>query len=70
MGKVEMLFNSWLSALPNRVRSGKQLTARRQPRQTRPTILEQLEPRQLLTAPNFVSVSPNIGDFLEDGDVL
>jgi len=70
MGKVEMLFNSWLSALPNRVRSGKQLTARRQPRQTRPTILEQLETRQLLTAPNFVSVSPNIGDFLEDGDVL
>jgi hypothetical protein len=30
---------------------------------------ELLEARTLLTSPNFVSVSPNVGTFLQDGDV-
>ncbi len=65
-----MLFTPWLNSVRTRqLRTSK--TARR-PKSLRRTVAEFLEQRVLLAAgqpPIFVSVSPNVGEFLQDGDV-
>lgn len=65
-----MLFTSWLSDLRTRRsrsrRSASRLRLESGCRSLRQGA-EQLETRQLLTAPRFVSISPNVGEFITDG---
>lgn len=66
-----MRFTPWLDTFARRVRIA---THRKQLRRdmqyvTTGSQIELLENKSLLTAPGFVSVSPNVGDFLSDGDV-
>ncbi|MBI1310969.1 tandem-95 repeat protein [bacterium] len=63
-----MLFTPWLSTFRNAVKSRRNLSRRDQ--QVRlPQVSELLEARTLLTSPQFVSVSPNVGEFVVDGQV-
>lgn len=66
-----MLFTPWLATFRNQVRarSRRSLTRREMSAPRKPLSVELLENRTLLTGPGFVSVSPNIGDFLQDGEV-
>ena len=68
-----MLFSPWLSTFRHKARrqtaSSRWLLSRRDERHLFPRATEILETRTLLTGPTFVSVSPNVGDFLQDGDI-
>ncbi len=69
-----MLFSPWLDSVRTRarrrnarsIRSG---VTRRHSHGYRQAFVEYLETRQVMTSPNFVSVSPNVGEFLQNGDV-
>ncbi len=68
-----MLFSPWLDSVRTRVRRNSRnirngLT-RRRPQSYRQALVEYLETRQVMTSPNFVSVSPNVGGFLQNGDI-
>jgi len=65
-----MLFTPWLQSV--RTRRPAPQNKQRRPKTIRRTVAEFLEQRVLLAAgqpPQFVSVSPNVGEFLQDGDV-
>lgn len=67
-----MLFSPWLSTFRRKARrqaTGSRRLARREDRLQMRRSAELLETRTLLTSPEFVSVSPNVGEFLRDGDV-
>jgi len=68
-----MLFSPWLSTFRHKARrqatGNRRRLARRENRFLAPRSSEFLEARTLLTGPAFVSVSPNVGEFLQDGDV-
>ncbi|MFP6765061.1 MAG: hypothetical protein VB858_15645, partial [Planctomycetaceae bacterium] len=68
-----MLFTPWLATFQKQVRTRTRRKANRREvglqRQCRGLSVEMLENRTLLTAPGLISVSPNVGDFLQDGDV-
>ena len=67
-----MLFTPWLTTFRDQVRARSRRKAHRRETglqmQQRPVSIELLETRTLLTGPGFVSVSPNIGQFIQDGD--
>lgn len=63
-----MLFTPWLQSVRTR-RLRPQTKSHRRPKADRRLLAEFLEQRTLLAAPQFVSVSPNVGEFLQDGDV-
>ncbi|TXT27591.1 MAG: hypothetical protein FD138_2729 [Planctomycetota bacterium] len=74
-----MFFTPWLRSFSRRLRFPKRRQKRLSPQQHQkmlrgPVVVsahaEGLEPRCLLVAPNFVSVSPNGGVFLTDGATL
>ena len=64
-----MLMSAWLTAVRNRM-SGNRTPARRRS-SVRPTtgLEDSLETRALLAAPTLVAVRPNVGDFLDYGEV-
>ena len=66
-----MLFTPWLATFRTQVRarSRRKLTRHNLTSPRKPLSIELLENRTLLTGPGFVSVSPNIGEFLRDGEV-
>ena len=70
-----MFLTSWLRPVQNRLAWSRWLRRNRRrsqnetPNQTLRKQAELLEQRTLLTTPDFVSVSPNVGTFLQDGDV-
>ena len=65
-----MLISAWLTAVRNRLPYQDRSTKRRADSRKRSSVLEEnLEIRALLAAPTLVAVRPNIGAFLEDGDV-
>ena len=68
-----MLFTPWLSSVKSCIRRSRSIqrrtVARRDQKSRLPLSSELLEARTLLTGPAFVSVSPNVGEFLQDGDV-
>ena len=65
-----MLISAWLNAVRNRLPSQDRSTKRRADSRKRSSVLEDnLEVRALLAAPTLVAVRPNIGAFLENGDV-
>ncbi|MBI1314162.1 hypothetical protein GC176_22945 [bacterium] len=67
-----MLFSPWLSTFCHKTRrypANVRRLSRRENRFLVPLATEFLETRTLLTGPAFVSVSPNVGEFLQDGDV-
>ena len=68
-----MLFTPWLDSVRNSTRSSLRQNRRhlalRRSKHSPQLLAEMLETRTLMTAPSFVSVSPNVGDFLQDGDV-
>ena len=63
-----MIFTPWLKSVRTRTRSALRQSRRRSKYQPQ-SVSELLETRMLLTSPQFISVSPNVGDFLQDGDV-
>ena len=63
-----MLFTPWLSSVRSAARTTLRQTRRRSKYRSQ-SVSELLETRVLLTAPQFISVSPNVGDFLQDGAV-
>ena len=62
-----MLFTPWLHSV--RFRQSRNANRNRRTKVDRRTLAECLEQRTLLAAPQFVSVSPNVGAFLTDGVV-
>ncbi|MHC4880041.1 MAG: hypothetical protein ACYTGL_26615, partial [Planctomycetota bacterium] len=62
-----MLFTPWLSTFRNAV-NNRRSVSRREQKVRLPLASENLEARTLLTSPQFVSISPNVGEFLADGD--
>jgi hypothetical protein len=68
-----MLFSPWLSTFRHKARrqatASRRHLARREDRLQMRHSAELLEARTLLTSPEFVSVSPNVGEFLRNGDV-
>jgi hypothetical protein len=67
-----MLFTPWLSSVKSCFRRSHNINRRsvsRREQKPRLTLIsELLEARTLLTSPQFVSISPNVGEFLSDGD--
>ncbi len=64
-----MLMSAWLTAVRNRMSSNRAPSRRRG--SVRPTtgLEDSLETRALLAAPSLVAVRPNVGDFLDYGEV-
>lgn len=64
-----MLMSAWLTAVRNRLNGNRIPSRRRGTLRPQNGLEDSLETRALLAAPTLVAVRPNVGDFLDPGEV-